>query len=165
MELLIEIFKQTPWWVFALFAGLLLIGLKAVQPRVITVKKLWLLPLVFTIWNLVWLYERVQGHYSLIVFWFLGLAFGGFFGWLLIRRWKIKAVSRNWIALPGTWSTLILILSVFIVRYFFVFNYETHPEAAHHLFLSDALISGIITGIFIGRAAGLLLKYKKIARG
>lgn len=159
MELLIEIFKQTPWWVYALFAGLMLIGLRATQPRIMTVKKLWLLPLVFTVWNLVWLEERVHGHYSLIVFWLIGLSFGGFFGWLTIRRWVVKAVRSDSISLPGTWSTLILILLVFVIRYFFIFNYETHPEAASHLFLSDALISGSITGIFIGRAVGLILKY------
>ena len=54
MELLIEIFKQTPWWVFLLFVGLTLIGLRATQQLVITVKKIWLLPLVFTVWNLAW---------------------------------------------------------------------------------------------------------------
>ncbi len=161
MELLIEIFKQTPWWVFLLFVGLTLIGLRATQQRVITVKKIWLLPLVFTVWNLAWLNERVQGHYSLIVFWLIGLTVGGFFGWLMVRRWKIKAVPSDSIAIPGTWSTLILILLVFAVRYFFIFNYETHPEAASHLFLSDALISGTITGIFIGRAIELILKYRK----
>ena len=162
MELLIEIFKQTPWWVYLLFIGLTLIGLRATRPRVIKVKKLWLLPLIFTVWNLIWLDERVHAHYSLIVFWFLGLSFGGFIGWLTVRHWAVKAILRDSIALPGSWSTLILILLVFVVRYFFIFNYETHPEAAYHLFLSDALISGIITGIFIGRAVGLILKYRRV---
>ncbi len=162
MELLIEILKQTPWWVYLLFVGLTLVGLRATNPRVMTVKKLALLPLVFMAWNLVWLNERVHGHYSLIVFWFIGLFFGGFFGWLTIRRWGVKAIGRDSIALPATWSTLILIWLDFVIRYFFIFNYETHPEAASHLFLSDALISGTITGIFIGRAVGLILKYRKI---
>jgi hypothetical protein len=158
---LFEIIKLTPWWVFFLFVGLIMIGMKAARPRTTSYRKLFLLPLIFTLWNLIWLNERVQGHYSLIVFWLIGLVLGSGLGWVTVRRWKISAISREFIKLPGTWSTLILIMTVFVVRYFFIYNYEAHPEAASRLFSSDAFISGTITGIFIGRALCLIRKYKK----
>lgn len=161
MELFFEIIRHTPWWVFVLFCILIAIGMKATRPRNTSYRKLLLLPIVFTFWNLIWLNERIQNHYPLIVFWLIGLAVGSCFGWISVRRWTISAVGSEFIKLPGTWSTLVLIMTVFVVRYFFIYNYEAHPEAASRLFFSDALISGTITGIFIGRAACLILKYKK----
>jgi len=162
MDLFFEIIEQTPYWVYLIFIALVMIGLKSTRSRIVSIKKLLLLPIIFTIWNLIWLSERIQGHYFLLVFWILGLGAGGFFGWLMVRRWVIHVYKIAQSALlPGSWSPLILILLVFVVRYFFVFNYTKHPQSASHLFLSDALISGVITGIFIGRSTGLILKYRK----
>ena len=157
-----DIITTAPWWVFALFFFLVIVGLTAVLPRAISLKRILFLPLVFTIWNVVWLAERIQGHFFLLIFWAAGLLIGAAFGWVSVRSWKIQAdVRHKRLSLPGTWTTLVLILLAFSVRYFFIYNYEMHPEAASHLFISDALISGIITGIFIGRSLELYRKYRK----
>lgn len=153
MEVLTEILEDTPWWVYLLFIYLVFIGLRATRPRTTSLNKVFFLPLIFTLWNLAWLYERIQGHFLLLFFWPFGIAVGIFSGWAMVRKWHIAYhKSQRTISLPPTWSTLILILLVFAVRYFFVFNYEIHPEKASHLFLADSLISGTITGIFIGRS-------------
>lgn len=157
-----EILADTPWWVYILFVGLVIIGMKSLKPRTISFARLILLPAVFTIWNIVWLTERLAGQYSFLLFWFISLSAGVFVGRETVRRWKIKADHRNkTISLPGTKSTLILILLVFAFRYFFVYNYETHPHASSHFFLADSIVSGVIIGIFIGRSLELYQKYRK----
>ncbi|HSX25691.1 MAG TPA: hypothetical protein VLE89_01620 [Chlamydiales bacterium] len=162
MDILTEALKETPWWVYVLFIYLVIIGLTATRPRTFSLKKLFIFPLILTIWNILWLLERLQAHYGLFLFWPFGLIVGGYLGWIMVRSWKISIEkSKQSITLPPTWSTLILILLIFAIRYFFVYNYEVHPEIAPHLFLADALISGVITGIFIGRAFHLYNKYLK----
>ncbi len=156
-----DILTNTPWWVFVLFIFLTITGLNATRPRVLPLKRLIILPTIFALWNIAWLAERIQGHFSLFIFWLVGLIVGSFIGWQTVLSWRVHAdhVHRT-VALPGTWSTLFFIVLVFFIRYFFVYNYEAHPEAADHLFSSDALLSGIITGIFIGRVLEIYRKYR-----
>jgi len=156
-----DILINTPWWVYILFAVLMAIGLKAVKPRTIPFQRLILLPGVFMLWNIAWLAERVQGHFSLFLFWVVGLIVGAFIGWQTVLSWKIQVDrDRKLISLPGTWSTVIFIFLVFATRYFFVYQYKAYPASASHLFTADALISGVITGIFLGRVFEIYRKYK-----
>lgn len=160
METVLEVLKNTPFWVFLLLIFLLLIGYKALHPRQVSARRLFLLPLIFTLLSLGWLDERVRGHHSLILFWLIGVAIGGLIGWITVQRWNVKIVGRTAV-LPPTRSTLILILLAFSSRYFFMYNYEIHPEMASRLFFWDALISGSITGVFIGRGLHLFAKFRK----
>jgi hypothetical protein len=162
MDLAIDLLKETPWWVYALFILLVAIALRATQRRTLTLKQLFVVPGILTLWNLFWLDERIHNRLSLFLYWAIGVIAGSFFGWLMVRSWKIHAEKlKKRIFLPPTWSTLILVLAIFSVRYFFGFNYLKHPESAAKLFLADSLSSGVITGIFIGRAAKIFQKYQK----
>lgn len=162
MDLLAEMLKHTPWWVYVVFVYLTLIGLRSTRPRTVSVRQLLFLPLIFTILNFVWLSERLQGHFSLAVFWLFGLAVGARVGWLMVRKWIIHVHNRETISLPPTRSVLILVLLFFTIRYFFVFHYAMHPEAAAHLFVADAFISGVMTGIFSGRSYQFFIKYHRV---
>lgn len=157
-----DILINTPWWVYVLFVILMIIGLKATKPRAVPFHRIILLPGIFTIWNIAWLADRLQGHLFLFIFWVIGLIIGAFIGWQTVLSWKVHFdPHRKLISLPGTWTTLIFIFLVFAVRYFFVYNYETHPEVAPHLFTADATISGVITGIFIGRSLEIYRKCRR----
>ncbi len=158
MDLIIE----APWWSYLLFFFLIGAGLIATQPRTLSLRRLYLLPTIFTLWNIAWLVERTQEHFGLFFYWIIGVFAGGFFGWLTVRKWTVTANrEKKWIHLPGSWSTLCLILLVYCVRFYFVVNYRIHPELAPRLFVPDAFISGIITGMFVGRSIELYRKYLK----
>lgn len=153
------ILSNIPWWVFVLFVFLVINGLKSTQPRTISLKRLLILPTILTLWNIVWLTERVHEQYHLLIFWVGGLALGAFLGWLSVRSYEVRVDRRlQLITLPGTWFTLILILFIFAIRFFFNYNYEVHPNLAFHFYKADALLSGLTTGVFIGRSFGLYRK-------
>ncbi len=156
-----KILSETPWWVFLLFLCLVIFGLKSLQPRTVSLKRLLVLPVIFTVWNIVWLADRVHEQYHLLIFWIGGMIIGSLLGWLSVRAWEVYVDRRlELITLPGTSSTLILILLIFAVRYFFNYSYAVHPHSAPHYYIADASISGLVTGIFIGRSLHLYRKYR-----
>ncbi len=157
-----DIISNTPWWVYLLFLYLVGIGLNALRPRTISIKRLILIPGILTIWNIAFLMERLSEKYFFLLFWVVGLSIGVLIGWQTVHSWETKADQVNkTLHLPATWSTLILILLVFAVRYFFLFHYELYPQFYNHFFLADSISSGVITGIFVGRSLELYQKYKK----
>ena len=158
-----NIASNLTWIVVYILLGIaLIIGLRACKPRTISLKKLLLLPTLFTMLNIFWLTERLGGRYALFPFWVVGLVFGTMIGWESVRSWKTKADrNKKHLLLPASFSTLILVLIVFGARYFFVYHYEFHEDLPKHFLLADAIASGLITGIFIGRSLQLYKKYYK----
>jgi uncharacterized protein YneF (UPF0154 family) len=164
MEALIEILEQTPWWVYLIFVYLLIIGSKASRRHTVTLQKLFMLPLFFTLWSLYGLYERWHGHWSDAVYWIVAIGCGSALGWWMVRKWNIHTDrQRRVLILPGTWSVLALSLSFFALRYCFGYYYGTHPSIPHSVFIADLILSGLITGLFIGRTLTLWRRYENPA--
>lgn len=156
------IINSTPWWVYLLFFYLILLGLRALKPRTISVVRLILIPAILTLWNIAFLAERLSDNFFFLIFWGVGLGIGALMGWHMVYNWHVKTDKKNrTVTLPPTVSTLLLILIIFATRYFFLFHYELYPEFYSHYFMSDALSSGVITGIFIGRSIELYRKYRE----
>lgn len=157
-----DILSNTPWWVYFFCFVLIVIGLKALWPRTVSLYRLLVLPSIFTIWNIVWLIDHIEKKGSLFALWIVGIAAGVFLGWRSVCHWKIGVDRKHkTILLPAAGSTLILILSAFVLRYFFVYSNEVHPERSEEFFIYESIISGIITGIFIGRSVEIYRKYRK----
>ncbi len=156
-----DILNNTPWWVYVLFFILIPIGLRSTKSRTLSFHRLLLLPGVFTLWNIGWLVERTHEEFFLFGYWVIGVVIGSGLGWLSVRYWHVQADrKRKMVTLPGSWSSLILILLVFATRYAFIYQYEVHPDKAADLFTADAAVSGVITGMFIGRSIELYRKYR-----
>ena len=163
METLIEILEETPLWVYLTFIYLLYTGIKASQRRTLSLPKLFILPTLLLVWSFYSLYDRWQGHWTDVCYWIISLVSGSLIGWWIIHKWNIQIDrERKTLTLPGTWSTLWLILIIFSVRYYFGFYYATHPAIPHSMFLTDIIVSGVITGIFIGRSLNYLYRYEKV---
>jgi hypothetical protein len=50
--MLFNILQNTPWWVFALFALLVWLGLQALRPRTLPIWRLLITPAVFIGWGI-----------------------------------------------------------------------------------------------------------------
>jgi hypothetical protein len=151
---MIQFLEMTPWWIYILFIYFLMLGFKAANPSVASLKRLSIIPLFFLGWAIYHLSTDLEERYFFLLPWGLALAAGSYLGYLQVRGWAIGVdQERRTLILPGSWSTLLLSLSLFALKYAFGFVYATNPTA--HLnasvFGADLLASGIIVGMFWGR--------------
>ena len=63
------------------------------------------------------------------------------------------------ISTPGTWQTLLLFMSIFAVRYYFGYQKAISPTFKADLNELESAASGIIAGIFLGKALLYTFKY------
>lgn len=154
----------TPWWVFALFVYLVIIGYRATRTQKISLERLAIIPLFFTAWSLYGVFSIYQETLFKVVLWMLSFAFGGIIGWLLVRKTHITVdKAKRLLRIPGSWATLALVVVIFSVKYFFGYTFAVQPELTQHplYYISDILSSGAISGIFVGRFVCLCKKYIK----
>lgn len=163
MEKIWDVVSGAPWWVYALLVYLVFIGIKSLRPRTIPIKRVILLPLVFVAWSFYSLYLKlVLGHMSLIGIWVVFLGLGVYLGAIEVRGWKItKDRHKREVTIPGNPSTLILILLIFILKFFWGYFSATHTSISYWIYFWDTLTSSLIAGFFIGRAAIFFKRYTK----
>jgi len=159
METLFKALKGTPWWVYALFVYLVWVGVRAMKPQMVSVNKMFIVPLIFVAWSIYGLIIRFQGWVD-IFFWAIAIIAGFFVGGYLVFK-KFRADRKKLLAyIPGSPVILILVLVIFAVRYFFGYYSATH-EVGQAMHVAQIIVSGSITGMFVGRMRAFLLKFSK----
>lgn len=156
---------QTPWWVYVLFIYLVQRGISASKSQVISIKKLIILPVVFIALSIHTLVTAFHVNAAAILVWFASIITGSVIGWLLICRHQFKVDKKKLlILLPGSWMTLILILAIFVSKYYFGYQLGSDPALANqtNFEFSMLAISGVCTGLFVGR---LLCYFHKLWTG
>jgi hypothetical protein len=161
MEQLWQIISGAPWWVYVLFVILVIIGIKATKPSTVAIQRLIVLPIVFIAWSLYNLYQNVSlGFPSLIVWWVLSLGFGIYLGYNAVNSWKIHSDRRKkTVTIPGNYSTLILVISIFVLSFFWGYFYATLESVPFWIYLADTISLTLIKGVFVGRGACFLKNY------
>lgn len=155
------ILKNTPTWVWGLLAALIALGLSQVRDRSASLARIAITPLAMTGLS-------IGGAVS---------AFGGspqfgsvMMAWSAMAAASLAAVApfappsgtrydpatRNF-TLPGSWIPMLLILGVFLTKYVVGVELAMQPALAHDgpYTLGVAMIYGVFSGLFIGRAARL----------
>lgn len=145
---------HTPWWVFLLLAYLIFIGLKARKTSTVSIYKLAILPAVFLIMSI----ESMISHFKIetlsVSTWMISIIIGSAIGILLVYKSKIKVDRNNkLLELPGSWMTLILILIIFVAKYYCGYALSQDPGSAINTNTEILVLalSGICTGTFVGR--------------
>lgn len=159
METLISLFSQTPWWVYVLFVFLIGLGVNALQPRTASIFTLAILPILFTASSLYTLTAYFQINQENLIIVGGAMLFGLLIGWLLVSGYDYKVDQQHLrILLPGTWIVLVLVLAVFISKYYFAYTVSTNPAIAQDSYFQFEMLgaSGFFTGIFMGRFLGYL---------
>lgn len=152
----------TPWWVYALFAFLIYTGIKARIPSTMPVKKLFIFPAIFIIWSICSLFSKVvDSHIQKILIWVALGVVGYFIGLRIIKSANVQVDRINSrITIPGSgWMMLVVLMGIFFVKYYFGYSYSTNPAAKIYLLPIDLGFSGLVTGVFWGRAYGYFKKY------
>lgn len=88
---------------------------------------------------------------------------GSLFGWWQVKRLDIKIDKKSsLIQIPGSWDTLLVILIIFAAKYYFGYEKATNSVLAAQLNfkVSMLVLSGVCTGLFLGRLLGYMSYYK-----
>ena len=129
-------------------------GIKASKLQVISIKKLTIVPLVFIALSIHTVMTAFHVNAMVISVWLASIILGSIIGWLLVRNHQFKVDRKKLlIQLPGSWLTLILILAIFVSKYYFSYQLGSDPALANQTSFEFSMlgITGICTGLFVGR--------------
>lgn len=145
---------KTPWWVYLLFAYLMLIGIKALKTQIKPFFVTLIMPIVFTVMSIesILALQHLDPLSEALIF-VVSLLLGSALGYIPAMRQNIEIDKENkLIKLPGSAFTLISVLLIFTVKYYFSYRLAVSPND-HQLEYYFIAASGVITGLFVGRTA------------
>ena len=163
MEIIWQTAIHTPWWVYLLFAYLIKVGIQASKMRVVSLKKLFIIPAIFTFMSVHTLIASFNVSAFTISAWSGAILIGMMLGWLQIYRFRLKVDTQHTlIQVPGTWSTLIIIIIIVTTKYYFGYELAVDPKLAEQTWFEFSMlgVSGICTGLFIGRLICYIYRLK-----
>ena len=154
--MLTQIIKNTPLWVWGLLAGLITLGVHQSSARVASLKRVLILPAIMCSLSILGTVSAFGMVPSAWLAWWLG-AFGLFALVLVIRL----PAGTTWdstgrvFTLPAAWSTMLLILGIFLTKYAVGVALAMKPQLAQAEVFSQtiSLLYGAFSGIFLARAA------------
>ena len=153
--MVIQILNGTPSWVFVLFAGLLWLGYVQSRARSVSTGRLMILPAALIAFSLFGVVAAFGTQPALLVTWAVGVG-----GALLAHRFIAPASTARWepaigsFHVPGSWTPLALMMTVFFARYAISVGIAMNPSLAKETFFAVAvsLFYGLLSGIFLARA-------------
>ena len=158
-----NILLHTPWWAFAVFGLLLLLGLQALRPRVIPAWRLLVTPAIFIGWGLVSLALRLTASPMLALDWVIAAALGAGLAWVTTRTDAMR-VEAGGIAVPGSALPLARNLLIFSAKYALTVAAVMAPAWQGEIALWDIAVSGISAGYFLGWLGRVALVYRRTPR-
>lgn len=162
METILSFLKGTPFWVYLVFAYIIWMGIKAKKTHRVSLRKMVFLPLAFMTLSLYALIMKPHAVFNISI-WITVALSGSYIGWSLTQKLRVEAdKKKKQLQLPGGYTTLFLLFSIFSVKYFFGALYASNPLVKENTLINtmDILISGFITGVFVGRAFSYVKKYQ-----
>ena len=159
-----HIFSHTPLYVWAILGFLVYRGVLASRAREVTLRKLCIIPLVMLALSL----SGVQGSFGLAgvapFAWAAGALAGAALAWTLSDARKIVAIpERASVQRPGSWVPLMLMMSIFCMKYAVAVTLAIAPAYAHAtgFIVPVCLAYGCFSGIFLGGLLRTVAVYRQ----
>ncbi len=166
MDLLLQILIHTPIWVWVILAFLVWRGVAAMRPGRISLQKLAIVPVLFSVWGLWSISHRYGGSGPAWAGWLVGVGVGAALGWRLLRRATLTRDAATGALWRGAdYSQLPLLLVTFLIKFGFEVAFAVAPPLVSVGSVSAAylLLSGAFTGMFIGRFAWYVVASRRSA--
>lgn len=156
--MLIQIITHTPVWVWGLLTALLALGLWQRRERRVRPFQLLLLPALLMAMGLWSMAPGFVAQPICALIWLLAVAAACRLG----LQWPPPGGAR-WLPqtgrlqLPGSWAPLVIIVCIFSLRYATGVGLALFPEWRNLAGVQGplALVFGLLSGAFLGRALGL----------
>tara|TARA_R110002124_G_scaffold282537_1_gene457773 strand:- start:940 stop:1470 length:531 start_codon:yes stop_codon:yes gene_type:complete len=153
---------HTPWWVYVLFIYLINIGIRASKQNIVSLDKLFIIPALFTIMTVHSLVTSFNLSAFTIVLWILSILIGLILGAANCMRFKQIRVDKNnrLLEVPGTWSTLVIIIIIFASKYYLGYSMSVDPNITSDIWFEIIAlgVSGVCAGFFIGKLIYFIYK-------
>lgn len=155
LDIMFNAIAGAPLWVWGILAYLLFVGIKATRTRIVYIPKLFIIPTVFIALN----YKNLISGENIIKT--LGFMLIGFIiGFVIGNNIPIKIIKGiKSIELPGNYSTIVILILFFIMKYVFGYLHAVHPSIAIQYAYVDAYVSALFSGLFLGRALCYLYRF------
>jgi hypothetical protein len=123
------------------------VGIRATKDREIHIEKMFLMPCVFSALFISRLIKIGRLDIGLIFFvaMFTGFALSYFF----LKKESLK-IQKSYVFVKGSCETLIIVVIIFCVKYFFGYMKAVHSELEKYL-IAEIIFSGITTGFFLNK--------------
>jgi hypothetical protein len=162
MSIFLTIVRNTPWWVFVLFALLLALGVQALRGRVISVWRLLVTPAIFIGWGVTSVALQLVNSPILIVDWMVAAAIGAAIAWTTTRLDEVRIDrARQRVSLPGSALPLIRNLLIFSAKYGSAVAVAIAPASRASLAFWDIAVSGASAGYFLSWLARFASAYRR----
>jgi hypothetical protein len=165
--MLVEIWQiaiHTPVWVYLLLIYLIVVGVKASKTRVVKLQRIFTIPAILAVMSVHTLMTTITlVDYLIVSSWIIAMLIGILLGWWQVKRLDIQIdKKRLLIQIPGTWSTMYILLTIFVAKYYFGYEKATNPILMEQLEFNVSMlaVSGVCTGLFIGRLIAYLYHFK-----
>ena len=153
-----QILTHTPKWVFALFAGLVYLGIKQMLPSRAGLNRITIMPLAMTCLSLFGVTSAFGDSPQALLTWVVGAAITFALNFQISGSPQIRydAANRSF-NLPGSAVPLALFMGIFFTKYAVGISVGMQPALAHDasFALVVAGMYGGFSGIFLSRAAKL----------
>ena len=153
-EFVVNMLKNTPVWVYQLFAFLLYRGIRARTPATVTLEKLALIPAIFLVWDIYDLITYRDPTLITYIQWAIGILSGAIIGYILINPGRVSRSSApRSIHRPADYSALPFMLLAFGVKYVLGVLNAISPDVLRQPAMSALAIitGGMFAGIFVGK--------------
>lgn len=148
------VITHTPPWVWGLLAALVVLGLLQTRDQVVSRPRVLALPLAMGLLSLCSCSLAFGMHASVQPLWLLGLALGVALNRPLGLPRQVHLLHDGRFAIGGSWAPLVLMLSIFALRYAVAATLAIAPRlAAEPAFAAAAsLLYGLPAGLLAARA-------------
>ncbi len=156
MALLHGLLSGTPVWVWVLMAYGFFMGIRAFRQREVFLPLMAIMPALFLFLSVPSLVAIIADVPMIGLAWFFSMVAGILLGWFFLAPDPLSIdKSHIRIVVPGTWSSLVLFVTIFAIKYVYNVVRAINPVlAAQPGFLLAVFgLSGVSTGIVIGRTA------------
>lgn len=166
MEKFWQIVMHTPIWVYILLLCLIFIGVRATKTRVTKVYYIFIMPMILFSVSIHMLVHAVEEINMLVVAsWIICLLLGSIGGWWQVRSDDIQVDRKHLlIRVPGSWSSMWLIVFIFAIRYYFGYQKAIHSIVVEQLWFKVSIlgVSGFCTGLIIGKMFRYFVCFKNV---
>lgn len=152
---MLQILQHTPVWVFGLLIGLLFLGYSQTKTRLLSIKRLIILPVVMLVLSALGIASSFGLQIQSLATWGLGIGVAlGLNMWISSPRGTTYLADDKQFRVPGSWLPMVMILVIFFTKYLVGVLLALHPQTVHTPFfaISACLLFGLSSGFFLARA-------------